>query len=222
MENIISIEKDKAYELVRENIYSCITSPVNLDNFKFIHALPMERTTSAIKNGLLSHRKLAKLQGRELTQQDYINYAGAGHPNGVSYVSVFTRKVDFSQMYPGEILFDPFDTIEVEISLSNELKAYRDAENYYNEFLVPDEIPNKLFTGIDSKILRIKNYDFHNKEANKPENRLKKLISHYNFLREIAIALRDANLDIPLREISEEVVTLDKQKVIELPKIIVK
>jgi len=45
------------------------------------------------------------------------------------------------------------------------------------------------------------------------DEKRKRIIECYNYLRKIAIALKEAKLNIPLREMSNGNITLDKEKV---------
>lgn len=47
----------------------------------------------------------------------------------------------------------------------------------------------------------------------------KKAVSHYNYLLDIISIMIEQNLDIPVREMSENPMTLSKVKMLTLPKI---
>ena len=48
------------------------------------------------------------------------------------------------------------------------------------------------------------------------------IINKYNSLKDIAIALKQLDLDIPLREMSSQNITMDVDKLLETPKILIK
>lgn len=216
---IINIDIDGAYKLVKENIYSCKGESKSVTDTKFHHETNIKNVPDVLKNGLLSKRESVKLEGRELTEKEKFIYSDDYHVNGLDYISLSTVEDDFSKMYEWESLYDPFNTIDADIIISKDVKACRNTTNYYNEFLVNDRISTDLFRSIDLRILNILNFNFCNSEKNKSESRIKLMIEYYNFLKYIALALKENNLDIPLREVSNEIITLDIDKVIKLPQL---
>lgn len=216
---IINIDINEAYKLIKKNICDCKDKTKLVTDTKFHHETNIKNVPDVLKNGLLSKRESVKLEGRELTEKEKFIYSDDYHVNGLDYISLSTVEDDFSQMYEWESLYDPFNTIDADIVISGDVQACRNTTNYYNEFLVNDKISTDLFTAIDLRILKILDFNFCNEDKNKLENRLKLMIEYYNYLRDIALALKQNNLDIPLREVSDEVITLDIDKVIKLPRL---
>ena len=77
---------------------------------------------------------------------------------------------------------------------------------------------NKYFKSIDLRILKYV-VEFKNSQN---LHSIRDLIEKYNYLSKISQSLLDNNLDIPMRDMSFDNITLDKEKVIELPKLILK
>ena len=48
------------------------------------------------------------------------------------------------------------------------------------------------------------------------------MINNYNYLKQIAIAIIEQGLDIPLRDMSDQNVTLDIDKMSKVPRLILK
>ena len=217
--NIQIVNINKAYKLIKENIYSCKGETRLVTDTKFHHETNIKNVPDVLKNGLLSKRESVKLEGRELTDKEKFIYSDDYHVNGLDYISLSTVEDDFSKMYEWENLYDPFNTIDADIVISKDVKACRNTTNYYNEFLVNRKISTELFRSIDLRILKILDFNFGDEDKNKIENKIKLMIEYYNYLKYIALALKDNNLDVPLREVSEELITLDIDKIIQLPQL---
>lgn len=213
----------RVYSLVKENIYSCITSPVTVSDKKYHHRLPIKDVTSVLEYGLLSRRLKAELvEKRNLTQQEISIYSVAWHVNGVDSISLANIEeleiLDDKELNPWDIYHSFFPDIIV----SDKVEATKDTTNYTNEYLVKNKIPVELLKSIDIRILKI--IDFPTLSKRK---KIKLLLEYYEYLRTIAIFLVDNNLSIPLREISEvstsdeydKAITLDPHKIMKLPAI---
>ncbi|MBQ9072196.1 MAG: hypothetical protein IJY25_03460 [Bacilli bacterium] len=207
----------QAYELIKKSLYSCKETSTPIVDAEFYHQIKMQRVPQVLKNGLFSKRKIAELEGRELTPHERSLYSDDGRVNGLDYISLSNMNLDFSKMGEKELYFDPFNTIEANIIVSKDINISRSTHNYFNEYLVKDRISPKQFNAIDTRILKILDFDFHDTEKNKLENRIQLMLEYYNYLRNIAITLKENKLDIPLREVSDEVITLNPKKVIRMP-----
>lgn len=219
---IVHTEMNKVYEIIKGNLLSCKTISKTVEDTKFHHQISMKKVPNVLKHGLLSKRRLANLEKRELTTAEFFRFSDEYHVNGIDDISLSSMDIDFSTMHKNEFYWDPFDTIEADIIISKDVKAYRNTVNYFNEFLVSDEIHTDKFNAIDVRVLKIYTHDFHNEFKNNQKNRTLKMLEYYNDLKNIAIALKQNNLDIPLREVSDEVINLDIEKVIKLPNMKVK
>lgn len=216
---IISINDENIFELVKTNIYSCRTISRPVCDTKFHHQTKIENIPRVLRTGLLSKGKKLELEGRKLTEQEKYFFSDDCHVNGIDYISLSSNEVDFSQRCKDEFYFDPDTFEEADIVISKDVKAHRNSTNYFNEFLVRDIIPQELFNSIDIGILRA----FNQKDYVKNHiAKIQDLVKHYNNLRKIALALKESNLDIPFREVSYEIITLDPDKVIELPQLVLK
>lgn len=209
----------ETYKLIKENIYSCKGNLQLINDTKFHHQTLLKNVPFILKNGLLSKRQLVKLEGRKLTEKEKFIYLDDYHVNGLDCISLSTVEDDLSQMYEWESLYDPYYTVDADIIISKDVKAYRNTINYYNEFLVNDKISIDLIKAIDLRILNISTFNFRSDEKNNTDSRKKLMIEYYNYLKDIALVLKERNLSIPLREVSDEEICLDIDKVIKLPKL---
>lgn len=212
LETIYIKEKD-AYEFIKFLLHSCMTSSAIIQDAKFHHETRIEKIPSMINNGILSKDKLAKLDDKGLSHHEISIYSDDYHVNGLNYVSVSSMELDFSTMGKDEFYWDPFTSLQSGIVISKDIKACRVTKNYFNEFLVEGGIHPNSFKAIDTKVLKVYTYRFYDEK----ENRIDRMLRYYHTLKYIAYVLKESRLDIPLREVSDEIITLNPQKVLKLP-----
>ena len=175
-------------------------------NSRYIHA------SKIMKYGLLSIRQQAKLENRDLTKEELSLHYDEMHVGGIDHVSL--SKIDKNyDANPNEFLYDPYIHNELDIIIKNDIKARRSSFNYSNEYLVQDKILRESFSSIDLRILR----NFIKFENNRNIENLRRVIYHYNSLINVANEIVSSDIEIPLREMSFNPVTLDKEKIIKLP-----
>ena len=227
----INVDVNNVYSVVKENVYSCVDTPIRIDDIKFHHNLHIESIPNALKYGLLSNEMKAKIiEIRELTEQEIFMYSDDHYVNGKDNISLASTMEDSSKMSSHERLYNSYQTGLSSIIVSKNVKAGRNAKNYYNEFLVQDKIPVDLFNSIEIRLLKLFNSKYAFRNAKTEEEKAKEFIKTYEVLREIAIFLKENNLDIPLRESSnvmcnedsDNAITLNPEKVIEMPKLVLK
>lgn len=215
---IIKTSHDQAYHLIRENLNHCKTMIPTVVGAKYHHNIPYHKVSSVIKHGILSLEEQYKLEGKELTSEQKMKYSReGGHINGVDEISLASMDIDFSRLYRDEIVYDPYSEHLVDILISNKIKAYRITEHYANEYLTENKINTNDFKTIDIRLLQ------YLKKCISKED-LEQGIQNYNNLLDIVYMMVQENVDIPIREMSvnENAFALDKTKVLELPKIVIK
>ena len=159
-----------------------------------------------------------KLEGKELTSEQKMKYSReGGYINGVDEISLASMDIDFSRLYRDEIVYDPYSEHLFDILISNKIKVYRITEHYANEYLTENKINTNDFKTIDIRLLQ------YLKKCMSKED-LEQGIQNYNNLLDIVYMMVQENVDIPIREMSvnENAFALDKTKVLELPKIVIK
>lgn len=210
----MNIQKDEIYSLIKKNLFECQDKIVKLEDAKYHHNIAYEDTISALKHGILSLEELYKIQGKILSYEDRIKYSReGGHINGVDEISLSSMDIDFDRLYDDERIYDPYSDYKVDILISNNIKAYRITEHYANEFLTENKIVPENFKAIDIRLL---NYLNNNCDD------IIEGVKYCNYLIDIANAMKKYSLDIPLREMSNKEIHLDKEKVLQLTKIIIK
>ena len=206
----IKLEEKYILEYIRHALETCKTKPVEINDARYHHNTSYKDISSIIKYGLLSKRKQVELENKTLSERDWVLFSDDGHVNELDNISLAV--VGLKDIYRDEMVYDPYMPRKVDILISNDIKAGRNSINYGNEFLVQHEIENKYFKSIDLRILKYV-VEFKNNQN---------LIEKYNYLSKISQSLLDNNLYIPIRDMSFDNITLDKEKVIELPKLILK
>lgn len=212
----IKLEEKYILEYIRDVLESCKTKTVEINDARYHHNTSYKDISSIIKYGLLSKRKQVELENKTLSERDWVLFSDDGHVNGLDNISLAV--VGLKDIYRDEMVYDPYMPRKVDILISNDIKAGRNSINYGNEFLVQHEIENKYFKSIDLRILKYV-VEFKNSQN---LHSIRDLIEKYNYLSKISQSLLDNNLDIPMRDMSFDNITLDKEKVIELPKLILK
>lgn len=231
--------KDEVFALIKKNINGCIIGKGEEFNNRYNCNVAIEDVSSVLRYGLLSTKKKVMLcEGRKLTDEEYIYYTSDSHVNGVDYISVSRMDLDFSKMYRNEDWYDASAGVMANLVISNEVKACLVTHHFYNEFLVFDQVEPRYFEAVDVRLLRV----FESCMAISEKFMMENLLKQYNCLRDIAVTMIDEGLDIPLREASawssreiregqymvdiiedkSGIVTLDTNKVANLPKIMIK
>ena len=212
---VVNYDVDKIYEFVRDNVYSCRAAFTTVYNAKFHHNIDYKHVPSAVKHGILSYYHQKKIiENRELTPDELYRYSDDCPVNGTSFISLSTLDIDMDSIYEDEWLYDYRTSNNADILVSSDIRAFRNATNYANEFLVDGIIPTGEFKAVDLRLLGT--------ECINQENRIQKLINNYNCLRNIAMSLLENKIDIPLRERSIEDFDLDIERVKTLPELRVK
>jgi len=229
--NIINVNLETAYDVIRENIYSCVVTPRIVEDTKFHHQINIEKVPTAINYGLLSKENYERrVNNRELTEREKYIFSDECYVNGINCISLSTMDLDFSLINPRELFWDSYGSINPDIIVSSDINMRRNSKNYFNEYLVENEIPTNMFNSIDFRILRILKNEKLEIKFNTREEKIKFLIDYYNYIKEIACLLKQKELDIPLREVSEihnlseddKALTLGIDEVIDMPKLILK
>lgn len=229
--NVFKVNYDTAYDVIKENIYSCVVAPIVVNDTKFHHQINIEHVPSAIEYGLLSKRKYVnEVEKRELTEHEIFIFSDEYHVNGLDHISLSTMDMDFKKIYRNEGIWNTYETVCPDIIVSKNVKAHMSTQNYFNEFITSNEVPTSMFNCIDVRILRIINHPSISLMCKTREDRIKYMLEYYERVREIALKMKEKQLDIPLREVSEihklgeddKALTLDVDKVINMPKLILK
>ena len=200
---------DNIEENILDNLYTARIKNTDITD-TYHHNTSYKNILYVVKHGILSLQELSKIKNTKITPQELMLYNDENHVNGSDKVSLC--KVGLKDLYENELEYDPDNPKLIDIIVSNNVKAYRSTTNYGNEFLVTGGIPNYLFKTIDIRIIKL----LENK------NNIKEVVEYYNKLILIAELIKKLDLDIKIREMSNENITLDIDKIIKMPKMIIK
>lgn len=229
--DVYNVNVENAYDVVKENIYSCVVTPRIVEDTKFHHEIDIKQLPNAINYGLLSKRNYVNIvENRQLTEEEIFIFSDECHVNGLDHVSISTMEMDFNKMYRNEDIWLTYSTVYPTIVVSKNVKAHMSTQNYFNEFIVENQIPVEMFNAIDVKILGIMSHGSLRYKCETKEDRIRFMLEYYEHLRDVALALKTKKLDIPIREVSDitdigqddKALTLDTEKIIELPKLLLK
>lgn len=214
----IKLEEKYILEYIKDILNDSKEQNREVTDYRFHHSSSYKNASSIIKNGILTIEDLNKLGIRNDSKEELERLNDIeSHANGISAVSLSDPLVD--DLYIGEEKYDTYSPNNVDFLISNSVQAGRYGINWGNEYLSYKSITNDKYKSIDIRLINL----FEEIEKTKNYS-IKEAIENYNELRAIALSLKEAKLDIPFREMSKEneIITLDKDKIIELPKIILK
>ncbi|MBQ3020917.1 MAG: hypothetical protein IJD92_01675 [Bacilli bacterium] len=214
----IKLEEKYILEYIKDILNDCKEKNREVTDYRFHHGTEYKIAPSIIKYGILTIEDLNKLGLRNDSKSELERLGDIdSHANGTYAVSLSDPLVD--DLYPGEEKFDTFSNSRVDFLLSNSIQAGRSTINWGNEYLSYKSIPSDKIKSVDIRLIDL----FEKLKTNKYLS-LEESINNFNELKNIAMALKTTKLDIPIREMSKEneIITLNKEKVIELPKLILK
>ena len=201
---------EKILEFIDDNIASCICKEKSVDG-RYHHNSSYSSASSIIKNGILSIKDLHN-SGIMTFSSDALKNASdsLSHVNGDNGISLSV--VGLADLYKDEDEYCPLNPCSVDFIVDDSIKAFRNSTHYGNEFICYNPITNDKINAVD---IRLRKYL---RLVSKVDD-TKKAIKYYEYLREIANALKECSIDIPLREMSNDNCVLDIDKVSNMPKI---
>ena len=211
------VSKKYVLEYIRDNLLMCKNGEKKMDNGLFHHNAYYDSVSSIIQNGILSLQKLKDLHILEISNQA-LDLADdtSSHINGKDGISF--SKVGLTDLYRDEMEYCPFNPRYVDI-LVGDIVAHRMSDHYGNEFIARDSVMPDKFRSVDIRLLEF----IYAIENSRSYFSIEELIIDFNYLREIALAMKKRGLDIPLRETSNnQSVTLDIDSLANNKKLILK
>lgn len=213
----ISLETKYIKEYINDTINDSSLSPSIVNYAKFHHNTNYCDAPLICKHGILTMMDLNKL-GIKNFSDSFLHLMDdiESHANGNDGVSLSI--VGLTDIYPNEDEYNPFMPFFVDFLVSDEVKAGRCSTHYGNEFVSRTSIGVDKLRSVDIRLLELIS-------SIKPDNTksIKDVIEKYNHLKEIALAIKEMQLDIPLREMSSRNNTsIDIDKISKQPKLILK
>lgn len=228
--NNIKLNRCDVVKYVKDTLYSSKTDFVEVKNARYHHTTKYSDACSIIKCGILTTSELNRLKIKSYSPEflEILNDTSS-QVNGLDGVSLAVTGLD--DLCPDEDEFDPFlsDAVDFRIADTLSPRPGRDSTKYGNEFIYRGIIKPEEFRAIDISLLK---YMYELEHFNPRYHSVEKLIDYYNDLLDIVKSLKDANLDIPIREVSsmtrissvptEKDFCIDKEKMSERPRILIK
>lgn len=195
---MIALEEKYIHEYILDTINSIRLKNKNVKEY-YHHNSEYKDAPSICLHGILSLK--------ELNKKGITNYSETvlktlddieSHVNGNDSISL--SRVGLDDLYENELEYNPYSPNLVDFIVSDEVKARRSSIHYGNEYLIHERIELDKLMAIDIRLLKL----LDQRKTNISEDFIKKVIKKFNYLKDIAIAMKQSELDIPLRERSRK------------------
>lgn len=200
------IEEKYIYEYIIDRLNKLKDKDIIIEDARYHHNTNYENMPSIIKNGILSMQSISDLKIKNYSDEILkIMDDTSSHINGKNGISLSV--VGLTDLYRDELEYDPFDSDKIDLLITNEIKASRNSTHYGNEFISHNDIAPNMIKSIDIRLLK---YIENSKN-------ISDIIKKYNCLKEIALSLKKSELNIPIREMSLDNMSLDINKLVNEP-----
>lgn len=216
----ILLEKKYVLEYLKDILNDVKKTSFVVNHAKYHHNTSYRDASSICQYGILSLVDLDKLGLKNYTTEflqkmDDIE----SHINGSTAVSLSV--VGLQDLYPNEDEYDPFIPSKVDFLISSDIKAGRFAIHYGNEFLSYESIGIDKLRSVDIRLLKL--IELVEKGFSSNYYSIESVIEKYNYLKNIALTMKQFQLDIPLREMSyQDNSLMDVDKLSSTPKLLLK
>ena len=215
----ILLEGKYILEYIKDILHDTKIKKEEIKDAKYHHNSSYKNASSICHYGILTIQDLVN-KGLVNYSDDFLEIMDDqdSHVNGINAISLSITGL--KDLYHNEIEYNPFSPIYVDFLITNEIFASRRTIHYGNEFLHNGSLGIDKLRSVDIRLINlIKNI----KTTPDNNNEIKEIIENFNQLHNIAISMRESNLDIPIREMSDsEYFSLDKDKLSSMPKLILK
>lgn len=217
----IKLDRCDVVNYVKNTLDNSKTNFDEVTDAKYHHNTKYCDASSVIRLGILTMSELNKLKLRHDSPESLkVMNDTLSQVNGLDGVSLAVTGLD--DLYPDEDEFDPFlsDAVDFRIADTLSPRPGRDSTKYGNEFIYRGIIKPEEFRAIDIRILEYIE-QLENNVSNMGSRSIEELKNNYNNLLDMLKALKDANLDVPVRETFGGF-SIDKEKMSECPRIVIK
>ncbi len=217
----IKLDRCDVVNYVKNTLNNSKTNFDEVTDAKYHHNTKYCDASSVIRLGILTMSELNKLKLRHDSPESLkVMNDTLSQVNGLDGVSLAVTGLD--DLYPDEDEFDPFlsDAVDFRIADTLSPRPGRDSTKYGNEFVYRGIIKPEEFRAIDIRILEYIE-QLENNVSNMGSRSIEELKNNYNNLLDMLKVLKDANLDVPVRETFGGF-SIDKEKMSECPRIVIK
>lgn len=215
MDKVVKRDLSNVYKEVKDSLFECKIMNENIRNAKYHHNAKFFQGPSIIKSGILSLDEQRKLEGRKITEREKNILSDECYVNGSEYISISSGDIDYEYISEKEFIYNSTLPNFLDILISNDISAMRNSINYANEYLVYKRISPKKIESIDTRILALSNLSTMNEEE-----KINEIIKNFNYIRLISKEILKRNRKILLREVSDDEINLDVEKLTKMPKLI--
>lgn len=210
----ILLEEKYILEYIKDTINSFKIKNININNAKFHHNTKYKTTSSILKYGILNMSELSNSGIKKYSENQLKVMSDIeSHVNGINAISLSI--VGLTDIYKGEFEYDPYNSKLIDLLISSDIKASRSSIHYGNEYLSYSSITADKIKSVDIRLIKLI-------EESKSIDEVKNIIEKYNYLIEIASTIKKLNLDIPIRDMSNENLTIDIDAISNTKKIVLK
>lgn len=216
--NKIELEQNYINDYIKTSLSELATTIMNIENARYHHNSSYKFASSILQYGILSLDELSK-KGINKYSSEFLSLMSDtdSHANGNNCVSLSVAGL--TDLYSYEHEYNPFKEDMVDFLITTNIQAMRTTTHYGNEY-VANRIENNQIKSLDIRLLK---YIEQLKKGTNENFTINKLIDKYNSLIEIAVILKQLQLNIPIREMSEnKKLVLDVDKLLDAPKILLK
>jgi len=217
MNNII-LEEKYILEYIKTMLNEYRQKYTNVTDYMYHHNRGYQTAPIVCKHGILTILDQHKKGINHYTEEQLKRLSDTdSHINGIDSVSL--SRTGLKDVNLDEDEYDPFDPSMVDFLISGKVSAKRQNEHYGNEFITREgSIPVDMIKSVDIRLIELINLCCNSQNRN-----ITDIIEKYNYLKEIALSMKESNLNIPLREMSnQDNFDLDIDKLSTTKKLILK
>lgn len=212
MEAVKELETKLIKDYIEDTLSSNLYQSSDIKNARYHHNSNYEKVPSILKNSILSLRKLHELNLIQLTEQQIeVLNDSTSHINGIDGVSLAVVGLD--DLSKKEYEYNPFNSQYVDFIISDEVDARRCSKHYGNEFITHESIELSHIKAIDFRLIQF----MEEQHSNISDFMYEDFICKYNTIIKVVKRIKEKELDIMIREMSDSSKILDIEKVSKLP-----
>lgn len=216
----ITLEEKYILEYIKTMISELKEGKYTVNNARYHHNSSYNNAASICRYGILTLNDLHRLKIKKFSEEFLkVMSDTTSHVNGNEQISLSV--VGLTDLYPDESEFFPECPIEVDFIISSSIPAARHSRHYGNEYLSRGSISNKDIKSVDTRLLKM--IELMEQGTKLPNYHPEELIKKFNCLKDIALVIKETNLNIPIREMSDnQEYLLNIDKISKNPQLILK
>jgi len=218
----IRIKKREILEYVYDQLNTYKMHFTDVENARFHHNSSFQNGSSILENGVLCLNSQNDLGIKKISQETLLKMSAFdSHINDVDGISLSV--VGLTDLDPKKFVYDPFQNSAIDIIITSDIPTYRSTYHYDNEYVATMDITPDLFRAVDIRLINYIEEINSFEDLHKKNELALELLKKFNYLREMAMVMKEMKLDIPLREMSNKsTYNLDVMKLAKTPQVLLK